>query len=149
VLRDAGEASGRPGTWDSGDHQERFRSVSATAAVLGALGLVLIAAWVLLTTLTRDVQISRDGAAVAAGLACGLLGILVARRQPGNPEGWLLLSAAVGIFIVLDSGLYAVLDYRLHHGRLPLGEIAVIGKGSLGTPLIFCFALVILLFPDA
>jgi hypothetical protein len=128
--------------------KSRFRSASVTAAVLGALGLVLIAAWVLLTTLTRDVQISRDGAAVAAGMACGLLGMLVARRQPRNPEGWLLLSAAVGIFIVLDSGLYAVLDYRLQYGRLPLGEVAVIGKGSLGTPLIFCFALVILLFPD-
>jgi hypothetical protein len=118
------------------------------AAVLGALGLALIAAWVLLTSLTRDVQISRDGAAVAAGLACGLVGVLVARRQPRNPEGWLLLGSAVGIFAVLDSGLYAVLDYRMQHGRLPLGEIAVITKGSIGTPLIFWFALIILLFPD-
>jgi uncharacterized membrane protein YjjB (DUF3815 family) len=119
-----------------------------TAAALGALGLVLVAGWVLLAFLTRDLQISRDGAAAAAGLACGLVGMLVARRQPRNPEGWLLLGTAVGIFFVLDSGLYAVLDYRGHHGGLPLGEIAVIGKGSIGTPLIFCFALVILLFPD-
>jgi uncharacterized membrane protein YhaH (DUF805 family) len=39
-------------------------------------------------------------------------------------------------------------DYRVHHGRLPLGEIAVISRGSVGEPLIICFALVVLLFPD-
>ena len=79
---------------------------------------------------------------------CGLVGMLVARRQARNPEGWLLLGVAVGVFVVLDSGLCAVLGYRVHHGRLPLGEVVVIGKGSIGEPLIFCFALVILLFPD-
>jgi hypothetical protein len=125
-----------------------FRLASVTVVVLGALGLVLIAAWVLMTFLTRDIQISRDGAAMAAGLACGLVGMLVAWRQPRNPEGWLLLGVAVGVFFVVDSGLYAVLDYRLHGGGLPLGEVAVVGKGSIGTPLIFCFALIILLFPD-
>ena len=72
----------------------------------------------------------------------------MARRQPRNPEGWLLLGVAAGVFAVVDSGLYAVLDYRVQHGRLPLGEIAVIGRGSIGTPLIFCFVLIILLFPD-
>ena len=127
--------------------KSRFRLASVTAAVLGALALVLIAAWALLTFLTRDIQISRDGAAMAAGLACGLVGMLVARRQPRNPEGWLLLGVAVGVFFVVDSGLYAVLDYRLHDGGLPLGEVALIGKGSIGTPLIFCFALIILLGP--
>jgi two-component system, NarL family, sensor kinase len=55
---------------------------------------------------------------------------------------------AAGLFAVLDSGLYAVLDYRGHHGRLPLGEVAVIGTDSIRVPLVLCFALVILLFPD-
>jgi hypothetical protein len=127
----------------------RLRMASPTSAVLlGALGLVLIAAWVPLTYLTRDLQASRDGAAPALALACGLLGMLVARRQPRNPEGWLLLSLAVGVIAVVDSGLYAVLDYRVHHGQLPLGEIAVFIKGSMSTPLIFLFPLVVLLFPD-
>jgi hypothetical protein len=127
----------------------RLRMASPTPAVLlGALGLVLIAAWAPLTYLTRDLQASRDGAAPALALACGLLGMLVARRQPRNPEGWLLLSLAVGVIAVVDSGLYAVLDYRVHHGQLPLGEIAVFIKGSMSTPLIFLFPLVVLLFPD-
>jgi hypothetical protein len=118
-----------------------------TAALLGALGLALIAAWVALTYLTGDLQASRDGAAPALALACGLLGLLVARRQPGNPEGWLLLSLAVGVIAVVDTGLYGVLDYRVHHGQFPLGEIAVFLKG-LATPLILLFPLVVLLFPD-
>jgi hypothetical protein len=116
--------------------------------LLGALGLTLIAAWVPLTYLAGDLQASRDGAAPALALACGLLGMLVARRQPRNPEGWLLLSLAVGVIAVVDSGLYAVLDYRVHHSQLPLGEIAVFLRGTMATPLIFLFPLVVLLFPD-
>ncbi len=127
----------------------RLRVASpVTAVLLGTLGLTLIAAWVPLTYLTGDLQASRDGAAAALALACGLLGMLVARRQPRNPEGWLLLSLAVGLIAVVDSGLYAVLDYRVHHGQLPLGQIAVFLRGAVATPLIFLFPLVVLLFPD-
>jgi hypothetical protein len=127
----------------------RLRVASPVMTVLlGALGLTLIAAWVPLTYLAGDLQASRDGAAPALALACGLLGMLVARRQPRNPEGWLLLSLAVGVIAVVDSGLYAVLDYRVHHGQLPLGEIAVFLRGTMATPLIFLFPLVVLLFPD-
>jgi uncharacterized membrane protein len=118
------------------------------AVLVAALGLALAAAWVLLTYLTGDPQASRDGVAFVFALACGLLGMLVARRQPRNPEGWLLLSLAVWAVVVLDSGLYAVLDYRMYHGRLPLGETAVFLRGTIGEPLIFVFAVVILLFPD-
>jgi len=120
----------------------------ATAAFLGALGLALIASWVALTCLTGDLQVSRDGAAAAFAVLVGLLGMLVARREPRNPEGWLLLGLAVCALTVIDSGLYAVLDYRLHDGRLPLGEAAVFVRDTVGVPLIFLFAVVILLFPD-
>ena len=112
------------------------------------LGLALIAAWVPLTYLTRDPQATRDGFAPAFALASGLLGLLVARRQPRNLEGWLLLGLAVGVIAVLDSGLYAVLDYRLHDGRLPLGETAVFIKDVMGQTVLLLFPLVILLFPD-
>ena len=120
----------------------------ATAVVLGVLGLVLIAAWAALTYLTRDPQATRDGFAPAFALASGLLGALVARRQPRNPEGWLLLGLAVTVIAVLDGGLYSVLDYRLHDGRLPLGETAVFIKDVMGQTVILLFPLVILLFPD-
>src|SRR5271169_1475956 len=82
--RQAAEVTARP-----------FRVASrAVAVALGALGLVLLAAWVALTFLTRDLQVSRDGAAAVFVVACGLLGMLVARHQPHNPEGWLLLGLA-------------------------------------------------------
>ncbi len=124
------------------------RVASPMAVLLAALGLALATAWVLLTYLTGDLQASRDGAAFVFALACGLLGMLVVRRQPRNPEGWLLLGPAVWVMVVLDSGLYAVLDYHMHHGQLPLGYTAVLLRGTIGEPLVFAFALVILLFPD-
>jgi hypothetical protein len=121
---------------------------SVMAAFLGALGLALVAVWVALTALTGDLQVSRDGAAAAFAVLVGLLGMLVAWRQPRNPEGWLLLGLAVCALAVIDSGLYAVLDYRQRDGRLPLGEAAVFVRDTAGVPLIFLFAVVILLFPD-
>jgi hypothetical protein len=119
-----------------------------TAVILGALGLALIAAWVLLISLTGDLRASKEGLAPVLALACGLLGVLVARRQPRNPEGWLLLGLGIVVITVFDSGLYAVLDYRMHQGQLPLGETAVFIQGTAGRLLFFLFPLVILLFPD-
>ncbi len=141
TTTEQGQRPGAAGRWPK-------LASPVVAAGLGGLGLALLAAWVLLTALTRDVQVSRDGAAVVVALGTGLLGLLVARRQPRNPEGWLLLGVAAAVLAVVDSGLYAVLDYRMHHGRLPLGETAVFIRGSLGPPLLFVVALVILLFPD-
>jgi hypothetical protein len=144
-----GASGGRTGAVTAEAAPHRLRVLSpGTATVLGALGLVLIAAWVPLVYLTRDLQASRDGAATAFALVCGFLGMLVARRQPRNPEGWLLLGLGLGVMVVFDSGLYAVLDYRVHDGRLPLGEAAVFLHDSLRAPLIQGSALVILLFPD-
>jgi hypothetical protein len=53
------------------------------------------------------------------------VGTLVAVRRPGNPLGWLLLGA--GLFFSVNAGAvaYSVLDYRLHHGTLPLGRLAL------------------------
>jgi hypothetical protein len=131
------------------ERRVRFRlAVPAAAVTVGIFGLVLLAAWALLSYVTGDIQASRDGVGAAFALVCGLLGVLVARRQPRNPEGWLLLGMAVGVMVTLDSGLYAVLDYRLDHGRLPLGGMAVFLKDSLRPVLTLLFALVILLFPD-
>src|SRR5260370_6438486 len=54
----------------------------------------------------------------------------------------------VGVLLVLARGLYAVLDYRLHDGRLPLGETAVFIKDVMGQTVLLLFPLIILLFPD-
>jgi hypothetical protein len=149
VLRDEAEPAGGQALVTMEVTRSRFRlAAPVTAVILGALGLALIAAWVLLICLTRDLRASKNGLAPAFALACGLLGVLVARRQPRNPEGWLLLSLGIVVITVFDSGLYAVLDYRMHQGQLPLGETAVFIQGTLGRPLFFLLPLVILLFPD-
>jgi hypothetical protein len=110
TTTEQGQRPGAAGRWP------RLASPVVVAAGLGALGLALLAAWATLTALTRDVQVSRDGAAVVFAVGTGLLGLLVARRQPQNPEGWLLLGLGLAVLAVLDSGLYAVLAYRVHHG---------------------------------
>jgi two-component system, NarL family, sensor kinase len=75
------------------------------------------------------------------------LGAVVARRQPRNPIGWLL--AACGILYLLTSaaGLYAVLDYRVHHGTLPAGRAAVLIEASVFLIGVI-IGLVVALFPD-
>jgi hypothetical protein len=45
----------------------------------------------------------------------------------------------VTVIAVLDGGLYSVLDYRLHDGRLPLGETAVFIKDVMGQTVILLF----------
>jgi hypothetical protein len=79
-----------------------------------------------------------------AGVA---VGAVVAWHQPRNPMGWILL-AAMGFFQVdTDASFYSVADYRLHHGALPLGPVAVLVQPAW-APGIVLLGLAILLFPD-
>jgi hypothetical protein len=73
--------------------------------------------------------------------------MLVARRQPRNPLGWLLLLVAACLVLSTDGPLYALLDYHVHHGRLPFGPVGVVLDELWGSGLLL-FGLVILLFPD-
>ena len=47
----------------------------------------------------------------------------------------------------VDAGLYAVLDYRIHHGRLPLGPVALVLQPSW-APAIVLMGLAVWLFPN-
>jgi hypothetical protein len=44
--------------------------------------------------------------------------VVVARRQPRNPIGWILLLAGRMLMLDSDTGGYLVLDYRLSHGSV-------------------------------
>ena len=118
----------------------------ATALVLGAVVLVLLAVTVPLGVLDHSPVSSGSGSLILAP-AFGVVGFAVAWRRPDNPLGWLLLGA-VG-FLVLSgaAGAYAVLDYRLRHGSLPLGWMAVLLQPGW-APAIALFGLSVLLFPD-
>ncbi len=84
--------------------------------------------------------------AVVIGIPCAAVGFLVARRQPGNPLGWLFLAAAVCLFVSNAGADYAYLVYRLGH-RLPFGPIGLV-LDQLWTAGLILFVVVILLFPD-
>ena len=118
----------------------------AIAVILGALTLVLTVLYVPLAWPARDVG---DGWQVLLGfLAFAVPGVVVARRQPGNPIGWILIGLGVYASAITDVGRYAVFDYHFHHGDLPFGPAAVLIATGLWTGEFLVLPLVILLFPD-
>jgi hypothetical protein len=84
--------------------------------------------------------------ALVIGLPCGVVGLLVARRQPRNPLGWLLIGIALCLILATDGSEYVVLRYRLGY-HLPLGLVAL-AVNQLWGPGLYLFGLVVLLFPD-
>ena len=70
---------------------------------------------------------------------------LLAARRPRNPIGWLLLAILVVGFN--PSSQYIVLDYRMHHGTLPLGWVAVVLQECWPLFLVF-IAILLWIFPD-
>ena len=58
-------------------------------------------------------------------LPIAAVGLIVARRQPGNPIGWLLLAGA-GCLLGLDAGAMRWLVYRLGHQACRSARSAVL-----------------------
>ena len=73
------------------------------------------------------------------------VGTLLAARRPRNPIGWLLL--AIFLLSVAPAGDYAIIDYRMHHGTLPLGPVAVVLLTSFPLWLVL-IAIMLWVFPD-
>src|SRR5471032_1220903 len=96
-----------------------------TALVGGGLVLTVLAGWVPLTLLTHDLLVSYHGVLPLALSAFAGVGVVVARRQPRNAIGWIMLGVALLALFETDLRLYLVLDYRVHHGGLPFGRVAL------------------------
>jgi hypothetical protein len=125
----------------------RFRLASPAAALaLGVIVALLASALVALSVLTHHNGWTVTGEQIAITVSFAAVGVLVARRQPGNAIGWLMISPAVCALLGFDAGLYAVLDYRLGYS-LPLGPVALL-LYQAWLPTYVLFPLVILLFPD-
>jgi MFS family permease len=114
----------------------------ATANVLGVLVFVLTVIAVPLTSLTA-LNVGSD----LVNLTFAGVGVVIARRQPRNPIGWILLIFILVALVGDAAGAYAVLVYTHGHRGLPLGLAAVL-LAPLGYFAIPVFPLVILLFPD-
>lgn len=95
-------------------------------AVLGGAGVALAAAWIPLAGIARQLTVANivSEVVVVGGYMC--VGALVARRQPRNPIGWLLLVFVLFVALSTDAGYYAVLAYRLGHRALPAAPLAVL-----------------------
>jgi hypothetical protein len=122
-----------------------------TPAMATALFVVVIALMVLALPLdraTRHVSTGGDLSSVVVGLPFALVGLVVARRQPRNGVGWILLATALFFVVQADASSYTVLDYRIHNGHLFFGPLAVLVQPSW-APAIVCMVLALLLFPDA
>ena len=117
--------------------------------MLGVVALGLGVASVLLDHLTHqpgtggwaaDAFLTTVGAVPATAV-----GMLLAARRPRNPIGWILL--AIIILDISPTSPYLILDYRTHHGTLPLGWLAVVLEECWPMFLVLV-TLLLWLFPD-
>jgi hypothetical protein len=129
----------------------RRSRMTAPAVAVWSLGVLII------LLLAADAPL--ESAARYAGQGFGLqfatfialvpmapLGFVVARRQPGNPLGWMFLALIALLLLGGVGQAYAWLSYQLGH-HLPLAVVGVF----LAPAWIWLFVtlpLVILLFPD-
>jgi hypothetical protein len=128
--------------------ERRFRLASpVTAMVLAGLTLVLMAAGIALDALTGQLSVLSSGPIVPTVVIYAGVGVVVARRQPRNPIGWLLIIFILVLLLSTVVGSYAVLYYRFGHHGLPLAPVAVLLQ-PVWAPAILLFPVVILLFPD-
>ena len=127
----------------------RLRLASPTTAlVLGGVLLVLMIADVPLARLAhQNVNASNGSVPVWFSAAFGVVGFVVAWRKPRNPLGWAIFALAAFLALSEDASFYTVADYRLHHGGLPLGWLALLAQPGWAPGLVL-LGLVFLLFPD-
>jgi hypothetical protein len=125
----------------------RRRPARAAAVVLFCLCWGLTAVIVVIAIAKHQLASLDSGGSLQIALACVTVGTIVVWHRPGHPMGWILTGIAV--FFALDgagSG-YAALDYRDHHGTLPLGPVAAWAAQSW-APAIVLFGLAFLVYPD-
>jgi hypothetical protein len=124
------------------------RAAQAAAVAFGVLTLAVGLASVPLDAMAR--QPGPSGLAALAFAAVIMVpavgvGTLLAARRPRNPIGWLLL--AIFFLAVAPAGAYAIIDYRMHHGTLPLGSVAVVLL-TIWPVWLLLIAIMLWVFPD-
>jgi hypothetical protein len=115
------------------------------ARALAVLIVLMAAATAVLIVLVRQNLLS-NAVQPLVFVPFAAVGVIVARRQPRNPVGWLLAGIAVLALLSDAASLYALLDYRLGH-RLPAGPVALL-LDACWEPAFMLLPLAVLLFPD-
>ncbi len=124
------------------------RATPNAALALGAFVLLLALAYAPITLADSDFVINGiPGSSVTGALVFAWLGVLVARRRPGHPVGWILIGVGLLLSLSSDGSAYAVLDFVNHHGQLPLGSVAeLLNLGWI--PGLLLIPVGVLYFPD-
>jgi signal transduction histidine kinase len=119
-----------------------------TALALGVFVLLLALAYAPITLADSDFVINGiPGSSAAEALVFAWLGVLVARRRPAHPVGWILIGVGLLLALSSDGSAYAVLDFVNHHGQLPLGSVAeLLNLGWI--PGLLLIPVGVLYFPD-
>jgi hypothetical protein len=126
----------------------RFRLASpTTATVLGALALVMGAVALTLSGLVGQLSVLGSGPIIPIVVIYAGVGVVVARRQPRNPIGWILIIFILVFLLSAVAGSYAALYYRFGHHGLPLAPVALVLQPAW-APALLLFPVAILLFPD-
>ena len=115
------------------------------AARLCALTLIVLALGVPLGVVAHQTSTGLLQVALTAPFA--LVGFVVARRQPANCIGWLMLTLALLSTLGNDAGEYSVLAFDHGHPGLPLARLAV-ALTQLWVGLLVLLPIPIVVFPD-
>jgi hypothetical protein len=118
-----------------------------TATLLGGVVLALAVVTLTLVSLVRQLTVHHIGPGIGIVLIYAGVGVVIARRQPRNPIGWLLILFVLMYVLGAAATNYAVLAYRLGYSGLPFAPVALL-LATLSAPSFVLFSLVILLFPD-
>ena len=126
----------------AGGAQGRFRWATArTALWVGILTLLMFAASVPVA------KLSKTGSPPVLVIPFAVLGFVLARRQPRNPIGWIMLLLGPVFILSTDAGNYSMLAYQVDGHDLPLSRLAVV-LSPAWVLLQVVLPLPILLFPD-
>lgn len=130
---------------DTVSSRPRFRwATPRTALVAGIVAAILVLAGVPLSIAAHGVSANL---LEIVFLPYGIVGFVIARRQPRNPIGWILLAILIAVALGGAAGQYALLYYHEGHHALPLARVGVF-LAALWVFMVVLLPLPIGLFPD-
>jgi signal transduction histidine kinase len=147
------DSASTPSQQRSGARPAQRRRSAALATGLGVVALAGAAATLVLAVLNRshlETVAAADLNTISISISAGVLGLLVARRRPRNPTGWLLLVIAATSALQGVEDQYTRFGLLTNPGSLP-GVVWAEWLGSFESAVIFPAGVVLallLLLPD-